>query len=49
MPSLDSKVMSTGVMFTLHGWMDGWMEVVWVAGVVVVVVVGMRRNLWVKL
>jgi len=28
MPSLDSKVMSTGVMFTLHG----WMEVVWLAG-----------------
>jgi hypothetical protein len=28
MPSLDSKVMSTGVMFTLHG----WMEVVWPAG-----------------
>jgi hypothetical protein len=29
--------------------MNGWMEVVWLAGVVVVVVVGMGRNLWVKL
>ncbi len=46
MPSLDSKVMSTGVMFTLHG----WMEVVWLAGWLAgVVVVGMGRNLWVKL
>jgi hypothetical protein len=44
MPGLDSEVMSTGVMFTLHG----WMEVVWPAGVGEVVV-GMGRNLWVKL